>query len=74
MRTMNSLLYLCLVVTLCGFGGEPFKLVLANNGLTPVQAGAEQAAAELSAAAPGLSIVVLTRPTNGGTAWQVEYR
>lgn len=56
-------------------GEEPFKLVVANNGLTPVKARAEQASAAFSpVTVPGLSVIVLERPANGNTAWQIDYR
>ena len=55
-------------------GGEPFKLVVANNGLTPVKASAEQTSAVLSPAAwPELSVLVLERPTNSDTAWEINF-
>jgi hypothetical protein len=55
-------------------GGEPFKLVVANNGLKPLQATAQDGSARLAqAASPELSAIVLERPANGNVAWQIEY-
>jgi hypothetical protein len=55
-------------------GGEPFKLVVANNGLSPLKVTAHDAKATLvSASSPELSAIVLERPVNGNVAWQIEY-
>jgi len=56
-------------------GGEAFKLVIANNGLTPVKAEAQGATAKLGAANdPSLSAVILERAENGETAWKISYK
>ena len=55
-------------------GGEPFKIVIADNGLKAVKAAAENATATFGAApAPGLSAIVLERPASGDTEWQVGF-
>jgi hypothetical protein len=56
-------------------GGEPFKLVVANNGLNPLKATAQDGTAKLaSASGSELSTVVLERPANGNVAWQIDFK
>jgi hypothetical protein len=55
-------------------GGEPFKMVIADNGRKPVRVTAKDGTATLKAhAAAGLSVIILERHDTGDTAWQVEF-
>jgi len=55
-------------------GGEPFKIVIANNGRKPVSVKANGAAAKMVPESKGdLTAVVLERPDNGDCKWQVTY-
>ena len=56
-------------------GGEPFKIVLANNGMKPTSVSAADTSAKLVAAGSGdLTAIILERPTTGTVAWQVNYQ
>ncbi len=55
-------------------GGEPFKIVLADNGRKPVKVTATDATAKIEPhAAAGLSLITLERTANGNAEWRVEY-
>lgn len=56
-------------------GGEPFKIVLANNGAHGPKASATGAEASLAAhpASADLAILTLSRADNGDVAWSVSY-
>ena len=57
-------------------GGEPFKIVLAGNGLIAKKPSVEGAQARLEPHAAGTDYTVLTleRPENGDVAWSVHYK
>ncbi|MCE9518613.1 MAG: hypothetical protein K8R87_03470 [Verrucomicrobia bacterium] len=54
-------------------GGEPFKIVVANNGQKPTSVSAEAATAKFEAVGSGdLTAIVLERPTTGTVTWQMH--
>jgi hypothetical protein len=57
-------------------GGEPFKIVVANNGAKAVKASASGAQAALAPhqSAADLSVITLMRADNGDTAWEIAYQ
>ncbi|MFA6129286.1 MAG: hypothetical protein WC699_18445 [Bacteroidales bacterium] len=56
-------------------GGEPFKIVLARNGVKARNVSAKGARVKLEAypSDPNLSVLVLERPDNGDVFWQISY-
>jgi len=56
-------------------GGEPMKIVLANNGLKPVKATAAAGTARIESSAAGgdIAVLMLDRPDHGQVAWQMDY-
>ncbi len=57
-------------------GGEPFKIVLAGNGLTAKKPSAQGGEARLESHPAGAdySVLVLERPENGDVAWKMQYK
>ena len=57
-------------------GGEPFKIVLAGNGLTAKKPSAQGGEARLESHPAGAdySVLVLERPENGDVAWNIQYK
>jgi hypothetical protein len=57
-------------------GDEPFRIVLAGNGLMPFRAKADDAHARLEPhpAGSGLTTLVLERKNNGATHWSIEFK
>ena len=55
-------------------GGEPFKIVIANNGRKATAATAPGATAKLEAHQdPSLTILTIERPATGDCAWQIDW-
>ena len=55
-------------------GGEPLKIVLANNGLKPATATGDGAKLESHPAGSDLAVLVIDCPENGQVSWGVEYQ
>ncbi|MCX6926915.1 MAG: hypothetical protein NT154_27465, partial [Verrucomicrobia bacterium] len=54
-------------------GGEPFKIVVAGNGLKAVRVAASEAQARLEKhAVEGLVQIILERPGNGDVSWKLD--
>lgn len=65
--------------TLCGMarviGGEPFKIVIADNGFTAVNASTDGAEVELQVhPVEGLHTLVLSASATGDVSWAVDFR
>jgi len=56
-------------------GGEPFRIVLANNGHKAICVTAEGANARMEKhrSEESLSVTILERVDNGAATWRVDY-
>ncbi len=55
-------------------GGEPFKVVVANNGAKISGVEAKGASHELSAQPDDLTCLTVSTPDNGDVSWELKYR
>ena len=57
-------------------GGEPMRIVLADNGMKPLKAATVGGGTnvEVQAAGGERSVLILDRPDNGRAVWRVEYQ